>query len=48
MVHMEVPCCYGLVHMAKQAMDLSGKDLPYEEVTIGIRGEVKSEARVRV
>jgi len=41
-VHMEVPCCSGLVHMAQQAMRLSGKDIPFREVTIGIRGELKS------
>ncbi len=38
-VHMEVPCCSGLVHMANQAIKLSGKDVPLREVTIGIKGE---------
>jgi len=41
-VHMEVPCCFGLVHMARQAIELSGKDIPFQEITIGIRGEVES------
>jgi hypothetical protein len=41
-VHMEVPCCFGLVYMAKQAIQLSGKDIPFKEVTIGVRGDVKS------
>ena len=41
-VYMEVPCCFGLVHMAKQAVKLSGKDIPVKEVTIGIKGDVKS------
>ncbi len=40
-VHMEVPCCSGLVHMAKQAMQLAGKDIPLKEVTIGIKGDRK-------
>ena len=40
-VHMEVPCCSGLVHMVKQAMQLSGKDIPLKEVTIGIKGNLK-------
>ena len=39
-VHMEVPCCSGLVHMAKQAMQSSGKDIPLKEVTIGIKGDL--------
>ena len=41
-VHMEVPCCSGLVHMAKQAIRLSGKDIPFEEVTVSTTGELKS------
>jgi Fe-S-cluster-containing hydrogenase component 2 len=40
-VHMEVPCCSGLVHIARQALKHSGKDIPVKEVTIGIKGEVK-------
>jgi len=40
-VHMEVPCCSGLVHMVKQAMQLAGKDIPLKEVTVGIRGDLK-------
>ncbi len=40
-VHMEVPCCFGLVHMAKQAIRLSGKDIPFKQVAIGIKGAVK-------
>ena len=40
-VHMEVPCCSGLVYMVKQAMQLSGKNIPLKEVTIGIKGDLK-------
>jgi len=38
-VHMEVPCCSGLVHMAKQAIADSGADVPLKEVNIGVRGD---------
>jgi ferredoxin len=41
-VHMEVPCCSGLVHMARQAIAASGKDIPFSEVTVGIRGDAVS------
>jgi len=41
-VHMEVPCCSGLVHMAQEAVRLSGKDIPLEDVTIGIKGDLKA------
>lgn len=41
-VHMEVPCCSGLVRMAQQAILASGRDIPLSEVTIGVRGDLKS------
>jgi Pyruvate/2-oxoacid:ferredoxin oxidoreductase delta subunit len=40
-VHMEVPCCSGLVYMAQQAVRESKTDLLLREVTIGIKGECK-------
>ncbi len=42
-LHMEVPCCYGLVHIARQAIEQSGKDIPLESVMIGIKGELLKE-----
>lgn len=39
--HMEVPCCFGLVHIVKEAIAASGKKIPFEEVTISIQGEKK-------
>jgi NAD-dependent dihydropyrimidine dehydrogenase PreA subunit len=41
-VHMEVPCCSGLVHMAKQAILTSGNVVPFRDITISIRGERKA------
>lgn len=40
-VHMEVPCCFGLVSIVKEALELSGKKIPVKTMTIGIQGEVK-------
>lgn len=40
-LHMEVPCCTGLVHMAKQAIQQSGKAIPLKDITIGIKGDIK-------
>ncbi|UCD22132.1 MAG: 4Fe-4S ferredoxin, partial [Chloroflexota bacterium] len=40
-VHMEVPCCSGLVHIAREALSKSGKDIPIETTEIGIKGEIK-------
>ena len=36
--HMEVPCCSGLVRLVERAIRDSGKDIPFEARTIGIRG----------
>lgn len=40
-VHMEVPCCLGLLYAAQEAVRASGKDIPVESVVISIRGEIK-------
>lgn len=40
--HMEVPCCFGLEHVAAQAVEKSGKQIPVETVIIGRDGTVKS------
>jgi NAD-dependent dihydropyrimidine dehydrogenase PreA subunit len=40
-VHMEVPCCSGLVMMARQAVAQSGKDVPLETIRVGVQGEIK-------
>jgi ferredoxin len=37
---MEVPCCSGLTAIARQALELSHKDIPLKEVIIGIRGDI--------
>ena len=42
-VHMEVPCCFGLNHAVEEALKAAQKKIPLEEVTIGIDGTVKEE-----
>jgi ferredoxin len=37
-VRMEVPCCGGLAMAAKQALQASGKFIPWQVVTIGVDG----------
>ncbi|MGE4343345.1 MAG: iron-sulfur cluster-binding oxidoreductase [Geoalkalibacter sp.] len=39
---MEVPCCRGLAMMAKQALEASGKNIPFELAIIGVDGERRS------
>ena len=36
---MEVPCCRGLAMMAKQALEASGKEIPFDVAVIGVDGE---------
>ena len=43
MVHMEVPCCSGLCHVVRTAMQAGGRALPVTEVTVGIDGKVIAE-----
>ncbi len=40
-LHMEVPCCSGLVMIARRAIAESGKTVPLETVRIGLQGDVK-------
>ena len=44
--HMEVPCCFGLVRLVNDALDASGKDIPLENITVGINGEILEKAGV--
>lgn len=45
-LHMEVPCCFGLVKVAREALAASGKNVPFEDVTVSIRGEAAVAAGV--
>jgi hypothetical protein len=37
--HMEVPCCFGLINVIESAISGSGKDIPFKDITINIRGK---------
>ena len=37
---MEVPCCSSLPVIVKRAMELSGKNIPVEEVVVSLRGKL--------
>ncbi|MCK4819516.1 4Fe-4S binding protein [bacterium] len=39
-VHMEVPCCSGMINIINSAIEASGKAIPFDEVTISVKGEI--------
>jgi Pyruvate/2-oxoacid:ferredoxin oxidoreductase delta subunit len=39
-IYMEVPCCFGLVHLVHESLKESGKDIPLELIKVGIKGDV--------
>jgi ferredoxin len=45
-VVMEVPCCQGLPVIVKKGMELAGKSIPLEQITISRRGEVLERERM--
>jgi ferredoxin len=39
-VHMEVPCCSGILRIVEEALKKAGKVIPLKEYTISIQGEI--------
>ena len=47
-IHMEVPCCSSLVHIARQAIAQSKIDMSFEDVTISLQGNVLQKETIGV
>jgi hypothetical protein len=45
-LRMEVPCCSGMTMILKEALKKSGKNIPFTEIVIGIKGDLLSEKPV--
>jgi NAD-dependent dihydropyrimidine dehydrogenase PreA subunit len=45
-IHMEVPCCFGLTQIAREAITRSGVKMAFEDVTIDLQGNVSKTERV--
>lgn len=41
-IHMEVPCCSGLTHIAQQAIAKNGIEMSFEDVIIDLQGNVSA------
>ena len=39
-IHMEVPCCSGLAHIAREAIARAGAELSFEDITIDLKGKI--------
>ena len=46
-IHMEVPCCHGLTHIAREAIARNKIEMDFEDVTIDLRGNVSRTQKVR-
>jgi hypothetical protein len=42
-LRMEVPCCGGMTAVLKEALNRSGKAIPFSEIVVGVKGQVLSE-----
>jgi len=45
--YMQVPCCYGLVHLVQGALQDSGKDTPLSLTKIGVKGDILESSKVQ-
>lgn len=39
-VYMEVPCCFGIVHLVHQSLKESGRNIPLKLTKVGIKGDI--------
>ena len=47
-VRMEVPCCGGMTAVIAEALKRSGKDIPFRETVIGVRGNLVKERTIEL
>jgi len=46
-VHMEVPCCFGLTHIAREAITRSGVSLSFEDITVDMQGNMIKTEKIK-
>ncbi len=45
-IHMEVPCCHGITHVANEALKLAGQKMMFEDITIDLQGNVSRVEKI--
>ncbi len=45
-LHMEVPCCSGMIHIVQEAIKKSGISVQFETVQISIKGEIMQKNKI--
>lgn len=45
-VHMQVPCCSGLLRIVDAAITAGGKNIGYDDITVSLEGDIISTKRV--
>jgi len=40
---MEVPCCSGLINLAKEAVSKASRNIPVRQLVVGVRGDILSD-----
>lgn len=45
--YMEVPCCFGLVHLVHESLKATGKDIPLKLTKVGIKGDILDTVDVK-
>ena len=46
-VHMVVPCCHGLTHIASQALAKAGQNMVFDDVTITLEGNIEKIEKIK-
>jgi NAD-dependent dihydropyrimidine dehydrogenase PreA subunit len=47
-LHMEVPCCFGLTHIACKAIQASDANIPFQDITIDLKGNVGKTETIKI
>ena len=47
-VHMEVPCCFGLTHITQEAIAAAQTDIAFEDVTVNLKGEIIKSEKIQL